>query len=243
MATAFPEPTRPGLTLDLWLNIARYLDADSLFSFQESKLVNIDFLESWVVTEAVVLSPHSNDELLAAFLDCIDENNVKSVCVANCLMASPDHLLDRISSLSNLVKLDCVNCRISPRLDVGSLLAFQDSQVVSVDFLQSRAMTRVVMLSPHSDDEVLAAFLKRICLDSVECLCVANCFMASPNRLLDCISGLGNLVQLDCVGCHIIPRRLFRTISKKLPELRKLSFSLNCESAGYGNFSRERNYF
>ncbi|KAH7984425.1 hypothetical protein HPB52_020575 [Rhipicephalus sanguineus] len=115
MAAAFPQRTRPGLTRDLWLNIARYLDADSLFSFEESKLVNIDFLESWEATEAVVLSPHSNDEYLAAFLDCIDVNNVRSVCVANCLMASPDHLLDRISSLSNLVKLDCVNCRISPR--------------------------------------------------------------------------------------------------------------------------------
>ncbi|KAL1476639.1 hypothetical protein MTO96_036363 [Rhipicephalus appendiculatus] len=126
-------------------------------------------------------------------------------------------------------------CIIALYLDADSQLAFQDSEVAGVNFLQIKGMTRKVTLSPHSDARVLETFLDRIQVHSVNSLRIRNCFLACPDRLLQTISRLTSLVKLDCVNCPFRTNRLFTHLSRSLPALTKLCWSIYCDSADNAN--------
>ncbi|KAL1480079.1 hypothetical protein MTO96_051339 [Rhipicephalus appendiculatus] len=114
MAEASLQPTNVRLAKETWQMIAQNLDVESLLSMHESGLLPPGLLQSAGLTRRLTLSPHSDANILASFLDRIDPNNVRRLCVANCLMVSSGQLLDCFSRLQNLAELDCVNCPLSP---------------------------------------------------------------------------------------------------------------------------------
>ncbi|KAL1480078.1 hypothetical protein MTO96_051338 [Rhipicephalus appendiculatus] len=110
MAEASLQPTNVRLATETWQMIAQNLDVESLLSMHESGLLPSGLLQSAGLTRRLTLSPHSDENVLASFLDRIDPNSVHRLCVANCLMVSSGQLLDCFSRLANLAELDCVNC-------------------------------------------------------------------------------------------------------------------------------------
>lgn len=115
---------------------------------------------------------------------------------------------------------------IAKKLDAESLLALEDSGVIRKIFLESRGFARTVKLSPHSDAEILVRFLNRIDPSKVKFLCVANCLLIHPLQLLECVTLLDKLVELDCVNCRLSPGHLFTVIAQSLPALKRLRWSI-----------------
>ncbi|KAL1480080.1 hypothetical protein MTO96_051340 [Rhipicephalus appendiculatus] len=114
MAEASLQTTDVRLATETWQMIAQNLDVESLLSMHESGLLPSGLLQSAGLNRRLTLSPHSDANVLASFLDRIDPNSVRRLCVANCLMVTSLKLLDCFSRLANLAELDCVNSPLSP---------------------------------------------------------------------------------------------------------------------------------
>ncbi|KAL1415866.1 hypothetical protein MTO96_028649 [Rhipicephalus appendiculatus] len=97
------------------------------------------------LTRRLTLSPHSDANILASFLDRIDPNSVRRLCVANCLMVSSGQLLDCFSRLANLAELDCVNCPLGP----GRLFTAIATHLPVL----SKLRWSIREEPPHTDDE------------------------------------------------------------------------------------------
>ncbi|KAH6948406.1 hypothetical protein HPB50_024239 [Hyalomma asiaticum] len=98
-------------------------------------------------------------------------------------------------------------------------LLFQRSKDCHVDVFPSEVRIPAVTLSPHSDECALISFLERIEPTWLKSLRVRNCLLACPDRLLQCIPQLVNLVELDCVNCQMSPSHLFAVLPRSLGKL------------------------
>ncbi|KAK8788851.1 hypothetical protein V5799_021372 [Amblyomma americanum] len=111
-------------------------------------------------------------------------------------------------------------------LDVESLQALQESDVVHWDVCLMPTLSRAVMLSRHSDASALLQHLQRYDARSVRILRLTGCLMAAPEKVFQALSACVHLAELYCVNCIVSPRHLFDKLITSLSCLVRLEWSL-----------------
>ncbi|XP_075526399.1 uncharacterized protein LOC142558127 [Dermacentor variabilis] len=111
-------------------------------------------------------------------------------------------------------------------LDADSRLAVADLGPNFEALVHGERCMRTVICDANADSASLRSLLEGGRSRHVRALQLTNCVVAAPNSLLACVNLCTRLTQLRCVGCPLDADLLLKVVTKWLPSLRRLEWSL-----------------
>ncbi|KAH7973096.1 hypothetical protein HPB52_021186 [Rhipicephalus sanguineus] len=99
---------------DVWVEIFRYMDAESLLNIAEAvpELKSVVFGPT--VMKTVTFDPESDERTIEKFVQAARAELIQELRFTNCLTLPSSNILECAGSFPNLRELQCVNCLMDP---------------------------------------------------------------------------------------------------------------------------------